>query len=56
MRSNELHYIDHPLLGILVIVTPIKPPEPAEENKEPDKLKVAPEIKSSPGITSKKSL
>ncbi|MCW8830445.1 MAG: peptidoglycan binding protein CsiV [Gammaproteobacteria bacterium] len=24
MRSNELHYIDHPLLGILVIVTPIK--------------------------------
>lgn len=23
MRSNELHYIDHPLLGILVRVTPI---------------------------------
>ena len=27
MRSNELHYIDHPLLGILIIVTPIKPAE-----------------------------
>ena len=24
MRSNELHYLDHPLLGILVIVSPIK--------------------------------
>jgi hypothetical protein len=23
MRSNELHYIDHPLLGILVRVTPL---------------------------------
>lgn len=24
MRSNELHYIDHPLIGILVLVTPIE--------------------------------
>jgi hypothetical protein len=24
MRSNELHYIDHPMLGILVRVTPLK--------------------------------
>jgi hypothetical protein len=24
MRSNELHYIDHPLLGILVLVSPIE--------------------------------
>jgi len=32
MRSNELHYIDHPLLGILVLVTPIKQPEPAGKN------------------------
>lgn len=23
MRSNELHYIDHPLIGILVLVSPI---------------------------------
>lgn len=32
MRSNELHYIDHPLIGILVLVTPIKQPEPAKIN------------------------
>ncbi len=25
MRSRELHYIDHPLFGILVKVTPVKP-------------------------------
>lgn len=24
MRSNELHYIDHPLIGILVLVSPIE--------------------------------
>ena len=24
MRSKELHYIDHPMLGILVRVTPIE--------------------------------
>lgn len=32
MRSKELHYIDHPLVGILVLVTPIKPPE-ADKNE-----------------------
>lgn len=26
MRSGELHYIDHPLMGILVRVTPYEPP------------------------------
>jgi hypothetical protein len=24
MRSNELHYIDHPLMGILLLITPIE--------------------------------
>jgi len=24
MRSNELHYIDHPLFGVLVLVTPLQ--------------------------------
>jgi len=33
MRSNELHYIDHPLLGILVTVSPIEASEPNKENK-----------------------
>lgn len=27
MRSNELHYIDHPLMGLLIKVTPYEPPE-----------------------------
>ena len=27
MRSQELHYIDHPRLGILALITPIQPPE-----------------------------
>ncbi len=56
MRSNELHYIDHPLLGILVIVIPIKSPEPVEENKEPDELKTVPAINPAPSTTSQKKL
>lgn len=27
MRSRELHYIDHPLIGILVMVLPVEKPE-----------------------------
>ena len=30
MRSKELHYIDHPLLGMLVLVTPIEETEAAK--------------------------
>ena len=33
MRSKEVHYIDHPLVGILVLVTPIKPPETAQQSE-----------------------
>lgn len=28
MRSNELHYIDHPLMGVLVEIRPFEAPEP----------------------------
>jgi len=28
MRSKELHYIDHPLMGMLVLITPHEPPNP----------------------------
>jgi hypothetical protein len=28
MRSGELHYLDHPLFGLLVQVTPYTPPQP----------------------------
>lgn len=31
MRSKELHYIDHPLVGILVLVNPIEQPETAKK-------------------------
>ncbi|MDH5710882.1 MAG: peptidoglycan binding protein CsiV [Gammaproteobacteria bacterium] len=32
MRSKELHYLDHPLLGVLVLVTPIETPEQTGNN------------------------
>ncbi len=28
MRSGEVHYLDHPLVGMLVLFTPYTPPEP----------------------------
>jgi hypothetical protein len=31
MRSNELHYIDHPLLGLLVKITPFELTEPGKK-------------------------
>jgi len=34
MRSNELHYIDHPLFGMLVQISPYKLPDPAMQIKE----------------------
>ena len=30
MRSGELHYLDHPRFGVLVLVTPYEPPAPPE--------------------------
>ena len=30
MRSNELHYIDHPLFGLLVRITPYETAKPEE--------------------------
>lgn len=27
MRSRELHYVDHPVLGMLIRITPVTPPE-----------------------------
>ncbi len=31
MRSGKLHYIDHPLFGVLVLARPYKPPEPPSD-------------------------
>jgi hypothetical protein len=30
MRSTEIHYLDHPFMGMIVVITPVKLPEPAE--------------------------
>lgn len=40
MRSKELHYIDHPLVGILVLITPVA--EKAE-NQGPEALEPKPQ-------------
>ena len=32
IRSNELHYIDHPVLGILLRITPYEKPEDIVKN------------------------
>ena len=34
IRSNELHYIDHPVLGILINITPYEKPEEQTETKK----------------------
>jgi hypothetical protein len=34
MRSKEIHYIDHPLFGVIVLATPFELPEPPEELPE----------------------
>jgi len=35
MRSKELHYIDHPLIGMLIKINPVKPPvENTDKKKE----------------------
>lgn len=34
MRSGEIHYFDHPYFGVIALVTPYKPPEPATSAAE----------------------
>ena len=36
MRSKEIHYIDHPLIGILVLATPFELPDAEEEQDHGD--------------------
>ncbi len=36
MRSKELHYIDHPLFGLLIRITPYEPAEPSNAEKNDD--------------------
>lgn len=41
MRSGELHYIDHPIIGIVIKVTPVKLPD-ITESTAPDDTKSVP--------------
>lgn len=38
MRSNELHYLDHPLLGLVVRITPYERPEEIEVDERPNTI------------------
>jgi len=48
MRSGEVHYLDHPLVGMLILFTPYTPPEPPPEEQQP----AAPDT---PGVDPKQS-
>lgn len=36
LRSGELHYFDHPVLGVVALVTPYEPPQPEVVPPEPE--------------------
>ncbi len=40
MRSNELHYIDHPMFGVIVKAVPYDPPKPEATNEKPGAIAV----------------
>jgi len=42
MRSGELHYFDHPMFGMLVLITPYERPEPEVELEESNELDSVP--------------
>lgn len=35
LRSGEVHYLDHPLVGMLILFTPYTPPQPPPAEPEP---------------------
>lgn len=39
MRSKELHYLDHPLVGVLLRMLPMENPIAAKEKREAERLK-----------------
>lgn len=39
MRSKELHYLDHPLVGVLLRMLPVENPIAAQEKREANKVK-----------------
>ena len=53
MRSGELHYIDHPLMGVLIQITPYELPKPIdkEEEEEESQQRLIVEGESQPAPT-----
>ena len=49
MRSNELHYLDHPLFGMIIKVTPYEAPVP--EADEDSLTEVDTEVRATPVTT-----
>jgi len=43
MRSRELHYLDHPLVGVLVRITPVEEPVPPPALTPEDEREIAPD-------------
>jgi hypothetical protein len=35
MRSGEIHYLDHPMFGVVVLATPYEPPKPPAPTPAP---------------------
>lgn len=40
MRSTEIHYLDNPFMGLVVVITPVELPEPAEEIQQTSPLNI----------------
>ncbi|MCP3665690.1 MAG: hypothetical protein GY696_24875 [Gammaproteobacteria bacterium] len=36
MRSSELHYMDHPKMGALILISRFEQPEPTEQERKPE--------------------
>jgi hypothetical protein len=49
VRNDELHYIDHPLFGLIVKLTPYQLPDPAMDLLELDPLSL-PQLKTMPEV------
>jgi len=50
LRSGELHYLDHPMFGMLVLITPYELPEPAPE-PEPEPIPASKPVSATDVVT-----
>lgn len=50
MRSTEIHYLDHPFMGMVVVITPVELPEPAEHIQQTSPLNILSTPTNSPSL------